>query len=223
MRLIVLIFAGLFIQISVFAQETEIRTKRPGVIVKVVPTALANVTNSALQAGVEYKLNERFTLSHEFGWIITNPENTDYIWRRGMRHLSEARFYIKPYEYPGGNFFFGLQFRYWGFRAVDEENFCRQDCLFRQNFRYEIERTAIGSNLSFGFQQDLWSDRLIVEAGFGFGFIKVKNVSDLPEDADLRQFDFFDFDFIDNDDRWRDYERNKPNLLVNIRLGYILK
>lgn len=219
MKLKIILFLSLISTAILQAQEDTIY-RYPTLNLKFNPSALSNLTIPAAQVGAEYRAYKRLTFYHELGWMI---RNNPYLWRRGYRHLTEARIYLTGYEPPFPNVYFGAQFRNWWFRAVDEGFFCRQNCAWTETMQYEIEQRAVGGAVSLGFQLFVVPDRLVLEFGGALGAMTRINRTDLPDDVELAGFDFEFFDIFGRRDRWMDYERSVPNIRIHFRLSYVLK
>ena len=201
-------------------QSDSLAYNQPLFSIKIAPSAAMNFSVPAAQAGVEYRIFENFTVSHEFG-VMT--EKKPYLWRRGYRHLTEIRWYLTEFDPNAANFYLGFQYRNWRFKAVDEGIFCRQNCLFTQTMIYQIDQSAHGPAISSGVKVFPIKDKFFLEFGASSGRIDKTNKSDLPEDADLTGFNIVFFDLFGLRNRWQDYEIRKLHLHINFRMGYIIK
>ncbi len=188
---------------------------RPLVSLKIVPSALLNFTIPSAQAGVEYRVYKNLYVGHELGYILNDQP---YLWRRGLRQMTEARLYLDDF-YSTGNQFVGIQFRYWWFRAVDEGNFCRQNCLFTQTMQYQIEQSGIGAAFTYGRKRYIINDKFFFETAISMGRILRKNETDLPSDVELNGFTGVFFDLFGRRDRWENYKKNVVMIHLNFRLG----
>lgn len=212
----------LSIAIGAFAQDeidSDSFNFQPLLSVKIVPSAYLNFTIPAAQVGVEYQAYKNLYVGHELGYMVSEQP---YRWRRGLRHMTEARLYLNDF-YSTTNQFVGIQFRYWRFRAVDEGNFCRQNCLFTQNIQYQIEQSGIGTSLTYGTKRYFINDKIFFEAAMSMGRIFRKNETDLPNDVDLNGFRTVFFDLFGRGNRWENYKKNLVILHFNFRLGIDIK
>jgi len=181
-----------------------------------------NLSIPAVQAGVEYRVYKNLYVGHEFGLMWHDNPNF-YLWRSGYRHKTQVRLYHDIFNPGGTNRFFGLEFRRWWFRAVDEGFFCRQDCLFTQTIQYEIEQSAFGIGFNYGRRFYIFNDRLFLELSGSTGRLYKTNKTDLPNDVGLAGFRTQFFNLFDRADRWTNYKRDKIYFHLHFRIGFDIK
>ncbi len=218
-KIVIWIALLLVTSVNSFAQLEPIPSDsfnfKPLLSVKLVPSAFLNFTIPSAQAGVEYRAYKNLYVGHEFGYMVNEQP---YLWRRGLRHMTEARLYLDDFS-SKDNHFFGLQFRYWWFRAVDEGNFCRQNCLFTQTMQYQIEQSGAGTAITYGRKRYFINDKIFMEPAISIGRILRKNETDLPNDVDLNGFSEVFFNLFGRNDRWTDYQKNVVTMHFHLRLG----
>jgi hypothetical protein len=170
-----------------------------------------------------FKVVGRFNMQAEAGYVIDyqNPDNSDFINKRGMKFKLEERYYLTYFARHPGNFYLAAE-TYYNYINFDREQQVRE-CI-DNNCEFPYIRTAVyvrryreyGQTIKWGWIKYWGRFVMDLNTGWTLRFIQYSGAEPItglsPEDV---VFDSFD---IPN-------EENRitigPNL--GIRLGYRFK
>ncbi len=112
---------------------------------------------------------------------------------RGYKIRTEARWYFHTYD-SGDRYYLGLQGRLKSYNRHGVGNFCREDCMYRQEIDYSLQSRIWATHVSFGRTFNL-SRHFSMELGTFLGWRwGSRKAADVPSDAELEQRWGFNFE-----------------------------
>lgn len=169
---------------------------RPKLIYKLALLSQLDFNSPSLQFGLEISLSDRIGLHQELGYVNNwlNPIYTliDHEFskkikiKNGFKYIIEPRFYV----FNQNKLFFSKMFfaPAFDFRyvVIQRKEWLNVNNLFRQNFKYNVQKLEYGLNLKFGFTTSI-KKLLPIEMVVGVGARYISLTNTLPFTSSVSQ------------------------------------
>ncbi|MCB0704064.1 MAG: hypothetical protein KDC34_02095 [Saprospiraceae bacterium] len=211
MKKLIVLLIVFFRLISLQAQEAP-AAEFYRLSLKFYPTFLVDFTGPSLEGGLEYRINEKWAVQQDFGYIST--WDTRYF--LSVDDMVGFRFRTSIRKYFGSDG--GYQALAFGYKHVTRDRsdtFCREDCAYFEDIDYQLRGNDFSLHYLIGQKDEFWKIGLVdLNVGAGLRLFKRVRTPELPEDAFFSGIND-DFTFRVRTNKWLLI----PSAIISISVG----
>ncbi|MFN7118843.1 MAG: DUF3575 domain-containing protein [Saprospiraceae bacterium] len=187
---VIYFFIGFIIFLLPTLHHAQTVFELPKVVGKFSAAHLLDPIQPAVHVALEHRLQERWYLQHQAGYLLKSYTNLNINQQNGFRVRSGIRHYVPSALTRNEKTFIEFSLSYAHSNIEMQDDFCRFDCAYFQNITYNRTQNIYTAAVDYG-AATYFSQRFLVEFAISGG-LRLENIRyiNVPPDAALPQENF---------------------------------